>query len=98
LEALSAKQGNAFAIKELKQSTKYPKRKRSASGNIRIVANKSAEKLLEAQIERKALVVVSRVVNSSALEEQIPNSKAYNAMLAKAKNQIAKMPKSYIWS
>ena len=66
--------------------------------NINLIAKKSAETLLEAQIEKKALLIVNRVMHSSTLEEQRPNNKAYEAMLTKAKNQIAQMPKSYIWS
>ncbi len=66
--------------------------------NINLIANKSAETLLEAQIEKKALLIVNRVMHSSTLEEQRPNSKAYEAMLSKAKSQIAQMPKSFIWS
>ena len=66
--------------------------------NINLIAKKSAETLLEAQIEKKALLIVNRVMHSSTLEEQKTNCKAYEAMLSKAKNQIAQMPKSFIWS
>lgn len=58
----------------------------------------SAEELLEAQIEKKAKLVVARVMKTSALEAQKPNSRAYTAMLKKAKDSIGKMSKSQIWS
>ena len=66
--------------------------------NINLISNKSAEKLLEEQIEKKALLTVNRVMHSATLEEQRPKSKAYEAMLIKARRQISQMPKSYIWS
>lgn len=66
--------------------------------DISISSKNSAEKLLEMQIEKKALFVVNRVMNTSALEQQKPNSMAYDKMLEKAKDKIRKMPKSQIWS
>lgn len=65
--------------------------------DINISTRGSAEKLLEAQIEKKALLVVGRVMKTSALELQKPNNKAYVHMLQKAKETIRKMPKSQIW-
>jgi len=66
--------------------------------NINISIDKEGERLLEEQIERKALIAVNRVMKTSALELQKPNNKAYRAMLEKAKKQIGKMPRSHIWS
>ena len=66
--------------------------------DIIISHRESAQKLLEAQIEKKAFLVVGRVMKTSALEQQKPNSKAYVQMLQKAKDRIRKMPKSQIWS
>jgi len=66
--------------------------------DITIFTNKSAQTLFEEQIERKALEVVGRVMKTSALEQQNPNSKAYENMLQKAKYAISKMPKSQIWA
>ncbi len=66
--------------------------------NIHITVKESGESLLEAQIEQKALRIVNRVMKTSALELQKPNSKTYEQMLQKAKESIRKMPKSQIWS
>ena len=66
--------------------------------DISISSTNSAEKLLEMQIEKKAKLVVNRVMKISALEQQKPNSSAYDKMLEKAKESIKKMPKSQIWS
>jgi transcriptional regulator with XRE-family HTH domain len=66
--------------------------------DISISSKSSAEVLLERQIEKKALFVVSRVMKTSALEQQKPNDKAFEKMLEKAKERIRKMPKSQIWS
>jgi hypothetical protein len=66
--------------------------------DINISTKQSGESLLEAQIEKKALLVVGRVMKTSALELQKPNNKAYEQMLQKAKDSIRKMPKSQIWS
>ncbi len=66
--------------------------------DIHISTKQSGASLLESQIELKALRVVSRVMKTSALELQKPNSKAYSEMLKKAKDCIRKMPKSQIWS
>ncbi len=66
--------------------------------DIHITTKQSGESLLESQIELKALRVVSRVMKTSALELQKPNSKTYDQMLRKAKDSIRKMPKSQIWS
>ena len=66
--------------------------------DIQISARSSAEKLLEEQIEKKAKLVVGRVMKTSALEAQKPHSTAYAQMLQRAKESIAKMTKSQIWS
>ncbi len=66
--------------------------------DISISSENSAEKLLEMQIEKKALFVVNHVMKTSALEQQKPNSRAYDKMVEKAKVRIRKMPKSQIWS
>ena len=66
--------------------------------DISISSKNSAEKLLEMQIEKKALLIVNRVMKTSALEQQKPNSIAYDKMVEKAKDKIRKMPKSQIWS
>ena len=66
--------------------------------DIHISARGSAERLLEEQIERKAKLVVGRVMKTSALEAQKPHSIAYAQMLQRAKDSIAKMTKSQIWS
>jgi hypothetical protein len=66
--------------------------------DIHISAKQSGESLLESQIEQKALIVVNRVMKTSALELQKPNSKKYEYLLQKAKDSIRKMPKSQIWS
>jgi len=66
--------------------------------DIQISTKQSGASLLESQIELKALHVVRRVMKTSALELQKPNSKAYDEMLRKAKESIRKMPKSQIWS
>ena len=66
--------------------------------DIQISPRYTAKQLLDAQIEKKALLVVGRVMKTSALEIQKPNSKAYEAMLQKAKVSIAKMSKTQIWS
>lgn len=66
--------------------------------DMAISSQNSAEKLLEMQIEKKALLVVNRVMKTSALEQQKPNSRAYEKMIEKAKVEIRKMPKSQIWS
>ena len=66
--------------------------------DIHISARSTAEKLLEEQIERKAKLVVDRVMKTSALEAQKPHSVAYAQMLQRAKDSIAKMTKSQIWS
>ena len=66
--------------------------------DIQISPQHSAEQLLEAQIEKKAKLVVGRVMKTSALEAQKPNNIAYETMLKKAKDTIRKMNKSQIWS
>jgi len=66
--------------------------------DIFVSPRESSEKLLEAQIEKKAKLVVNRVMKTSALEAQKPNNIAYEAMLQKAKSTIRKMSKSQIWS
>ena len=66
--------------------------------DIHISARSTAEKLLEEQIERKAKLVVDRVMKTSVLEAQKPHSSAYEQMLQRAKNKIAGMSKSQIWS
>ena len=66
--------------------------------NIHVSPQHSAEQLLEAQIEKKAKLVVNRVMKTSALEAQKPNNTVYEAMLQKAKSTIRKMSKSQIWS
>ena len=58
----------------------------------------SAKKLYNEQIEKKAHVIVERVMRTSALEDQKPGSNTYNAMLRQAKNTIRKMPTSQIWA
>ena len=68
------------------------------SCDIYISPKHSAEKLLEEQIEKKAKLVVNRVMKTSALEAQKLNNIAYETMLQKAKNTIRKMSKSQIWS
>ena len=65
--------------------------------DIEISPRYTAKELLEAQIEKKAKIVVDRVMKTSALELQRPNSIAYEKMLKKAKESIAKMSKSQIW-
>ncbi len=66
--------------------------------NIHVSPQHSAEQLLEAQIEKKAKLVVNRVMKTSALEAQKPNNTVYEAMIQKAKSTIRKMSKSQIWS
>jgi len=66
--------------------------------DINIVDKDPTRDLLKEQIEKKALMMVKRVMKTSALEQQKPNSKAYEQMLQKAKLQISKMPRSQIWS
>jgi len=66
--------------------------------DVSISSKKSAEMLLEKQIEKKALLMVNRVMKTSALEQQKPNNEVYEKMLQKAKANIRKMPKSQIWS
>ncbi len=66
--------------------------------DIQISLNYSAEELLEEQINKKAKLVVGRVMKTSALEAQKPNNIAYEIMLQKAKDTIRKMNKSQIWS
>ena len=66
--------------------------------DIHITAKQSGESLLESQIEQKALIIVNRVMKTSALELQKPSSKKYEHLLQKAKESIRKMPKSQIWS
>ena len=66
--------------------------------DIQISPKYSAVQLLEAQIEKKAKLVVGRVMKTSALEAQKPNKIAYETMLRKAKDTIRKMNKSQIWS
>lgn len=66
--------------------------------DIQISPRHTAKQLLDAQIEKKALLVVHRVMKTSALEAQKPNAKAYESMLKKAKVSITKMSKSQIWS
>lgn len=67
------------------------------SCDISVSPRGTAENLLEAQIEKKALLVVRRVMKTSALELQEPNNRAYDRMLQKAKESISNMPKSQIW-
>ena len=66
--------------------------------DIHISARSTAEKLLEEQIERKAKLVVARVMKTSALEAQKPHNVAYTQMLERAKERIGKMTKTQIWS
>ena len=66
--------------------------------DIHITTKQSGESLLESQIEQKAICIVNRVMKTSALELQKPNSKMYDQLLQKAKDSIRKMPKSQIWS
>jgi len=66
--------------------------------DIQISPRYTAEQLFEKQIEKKALLVVGRVMKTSALEAQKPNNIAYETMLQKAKDSIRKMNKSQIWS
>jgi len=66
--------------------------------DIQVSPKYSAEQLLEEQINKKAKLVVARVMKTSALEAQKPNNIAYETMLQKAKDAIGKMSKSQIWS
>ena len=66
--------------------------------DMTIFAQKTAYELLEEQIEQKAKKVVGRVMKTSALEAQQPNSRVYKMMLQRAKDSIRKMSKSQIWA
>ncbi len=65
---------------------------------IAIKPKQSAKALYQAQIEKKAYEIVSRVIQTSALENQSPRSEAQTKMLSQAKAMIAKMPKSQVWA
>lgn len=64
---------------------------------ISIKAITSPSNLHSAQVEKKALEIVKRVMQTSALEDQAVDVKAKAKMLVQAKAMIAKMPKSKVW-
>ena len=65
---------------------------------IKIKPKQSAKLIYEAQIEKKAHEIVNRVIQTSALENQLPRSEAQTKMLTQAKAIISKLPKSQIWA
>ena len=65
---------------------------------IDIKPKQSAKLLYQAQIEKKAQEIVGRVIQTSALENQSPQSKTQQKMLLQAKAMISKMPKSQVWA
>jgi len=65
---------------------------------ISIKPKHSAKVFYQAQIEKKANEIVNRVIQTSALENQLPRSEAQQKMLSQAKAMIAKMPKSKVWA
>lgn len=65
---------------------------------IAIKPKQSAKALYQAQIEKKAHEIVSRVIQTSALENQLPSDDAQKRILTQAKAMIAKMPKSKVWA
>lgn len=65
---------------------------------IAIKPKQSAKVLYQAQIEKKAQEIVSRVIQTSALEKQAPSIEAQKKILSEAKAMIAKMPKSKVWA
>lgn len=65
---------------------------------IAIKPKQSAKALYQAQIEKKAHEIVNRVIQTSALENQLPRSEVQTKMLSQAKAMISKMPKSQIWA
>lgn len=64
---------------------------------IAIKPKQSAKALYQAQIEKKAQEIVSRVIQTSALENQSPSNEAKKKMFTQAKAMISKMPKSKVW-
>lgn len=64
---------------------------------IAIKPKQSPQALYRSQIEKKALEIVNRVLQTSALEDQSVGSDAQRKMLIQAKTMISKMPKSQIW-
>lgn len=65
---------------------------------IAIKPKQSPKALYQAQIDKKAQEIVSRVIHTSALEAQSPRSETQSKMLSQAKAMIAKMPKSQVWA
>ncbi len=64
---------------------------------IDIKATASPSSLYSAQVEKKAQEIVKRVIQTSALEDQVVDAKAKAKMLTQAKAMIAKMPRSQVW-
>ena len=64
---------------------------------IDIKATASPSSLYNAQVEKKAQEIVKRVIQTSALEDQVVDAKAKTKMLTQAKAMIAKMPRSQVW-
>ncbi|MGE4294658.1 MAG: helix-turn-helix domain-containing protein [Campylobacterales bacterium] len=63
------------------------------------IKNKTpSSRMLQEQIEQKAWMVVGRVVSTSALEDQTPDTQTRTRLYAKAKQAIKKMPPSKVWS
>ncbi len=65
---------------------------------IAIKPKQSTKALYKAQIEKKAQEIVNNVIQTSALENQLPSNEARKKMLTQAKAMIAKMPKSQVWA
>jgi methylmalonyl-CoA mutase cobalamin-binding subunit len=64
---------------------------------IAIKPKQSPKALYQAQIEKKAHVIVNQVIQTSGLENQSPSDEAKKKMFIQAKAMIAKMPKSKVW-
>ncbi len=65
---------------------------------IAIKPKQWAKALYKGQIKKKAHEIVSRVIQTSALENHSPSEEAKKKMLTQAKAMITKMPKSKVWA
>jgi transcriptional regulator with XRE-family HTH domain len=66
--------------------------------DISMKQKKPSQKILEAQIEKKAREILSRVMHSSSLEAQTPDKDTQNRLMNATIERISKMPKRAIWA
>ena len=101
-EAIASKAGigtatvkRAFAGNDISLST-LEKIAAAMECEITVKPKVSADAAYKKQLAKKAEAIVSRIVQSSTLEEQTPSTGARAKILRETKKAISKMPKSKV--